>query len=312
MHTRAALLVVLLGCHKTPEPTPPPAAPGRVTTPKARAADLYIKGYNTLVIATAHHLIDAHNTSVTVAEMGKLLPHFGVQHALMKGPLREAHEAFDQAKAADPGLAATVGIQADALIAASEALTESFRHLIDYYDRAEFQVDNGAQKETLAKDFEDKEEAYRTARGAIEKSIATCNDELALDELKEFEAEHSYGYWVRRADIDAKMLSRAAAKREAAGFKKAQGTLAATTSAMQSFSTEHPKGPKTFGKLVVALQAMDTAAIRFGAVLDRNLPAPRKKELADAEALGLEQSYTSVARLAARLYEMESSGGGLD
>ena len=303
---RCALLILMLfGCHRTPpEPASQPAsapAPQRITNGKAQAADLYIKGYNVLVDATAKHLVGAHNSSITLAEMGHLMPRFGVQHELMKPALRDAREAFHDAEAADADLASRIGVHADAMLATVEAITESFLHLSDYYDRAGFQVDNEAQKDSLALDFEEKEEGYVAARARLEKAIEVCNDELAIEELQRFEATRSYGYWVRRVDYDSKLLERAL-HADAAQFRAARAQFNVTVGQTQAFASGH-YSVKTFAKLIPALATMGVSAERLEPLL------ANKGAQMNIEIVTFERAYGAVAKITARLYDMEVAGG---
>lgn len=304
---RALLCLTVAGCHSmvvADQPASQPAsvpAPQRITSSKAQATDLYIKGYNGLVDATAKHLISAHSSALTLAEMAHLMPRFGVQHELMKPPLRDAREAFRSAQALDADLAARVGADADALLANVEATTESFHHLSDYYDRAGFQVDNEAQKETLASDFEDKEQAYVTARARLEKDIEACNDELALEELQRFEVTRSYGYWVRRVDYDGKLLERAL-RNDPAQFHAARAQFNATVAQTQTFANAH-HAIKTFAKLLPALATMGVSAERLEVLLSQ------KGDKLNIEIVTFERAYGGVAKLTSRLYDMEAQGG---
>jgi Protein of unknown function (DUF3829) len=186
------------GCKKS-------GAGGQMSDKGKQARSMYAKGYNAL--------LDDPNTMVkdffsNVPPQG--LPKEGARvHLFPRGSLtesdiKEAREAFGQAKEIDADELSHLAPLADKALTSIDKVLATFKATKNYYTAEDFKDDKGAKGKKLYGEMKQAAAAFHKALDQMSGALSKLEDAQTLAEIKEHEEDKAASYWFRFYNFKAK------------------------------------------------------------------------------------------------------------
>jgi len=190
-----ALVFLVTACKKDPS----------VTGSDAKTAmGLYAKGFNAL-LADPKRMLSGYFSTVPPngAPDPKNPPHL-MTSSFTDGKIKEAREAFAQAKEARPESLATLDAPAQAAVAAIEKAAAAYEQVDKYYQAETFKDDKGAKAKELHQQMVAADKAFGEAMHQLGDGLSKIEDAQAADELAKYADDKSYSYYFRFYNQQAK------------------------------------------------------------------------------------------------------------
>lgn len=293
-------LAVLSGCKKDNSTTGEPAQ---------QSMGLYAKGFNTLIKDPKEMIKEYFGAIPQDGPDPKSKPRLFPRQNFAARGIKEAREAFDQAKAAAPPSMAKLGTAADAAIKAIGDVEQIFTEAQKYYEAENYKDDQFAKGKDLHGKMVAAAKAFNTAVGELESGLSAIEDEQARTELAKYEGAKDYSYWFRFYNIEAKKFLSAVEAAESpeqlAKLDAAFQPLSAASDGLGKFVTGKAD------KLNASFRAYNSQATSFhnsATKLMRLAKDPNR----DDKALGREMdmlvsSYNNLISTGNSLYDLEAA-----
>lgn len=295
-----ALAAVTAGCKKDNSTTGAPAQ---------QAMGLYAKGFNTLIKDPKAMIKEYFDAIPEAGPDPKSKPRLFPRQSFAARGIKEAREAFAQAKASAPPAMAALGTAADQAITAIDAVAQTFGEAQKYYEAENYKDDQFARGKQLHAKMLAASKAFHTAVATLETGLSSIEDEQARTELAKYEADKGYSYWFRFYNIEAKKFLAAV---EAAETPEQLGKLEAAFQPLSAASDALAKFVAGKGaQLNASFGAYHHQATSFDASATKVVRMARDPKR-DDQALGREMdllisSYNNLISTGNSLYDLEAA-----
>lgn len=304
------------------------AASAVVSDEAREAMGLYATGYNALLDDPKGLVKEYYDAAPLVAPEGSKGGDVDVyslpidEKAVAAGKMRlfprqgfartkitEARTSFDGAKKAAPSALAGLAPLADAALAGIEKVLAVYEEAQKYCDAQDYKDDKGAKARDLHARMGAAAKAFNGALDALDAELSRVEDQQALSELAQYEAEKGYGYWFRFYNIRAKALldaeKRASAGGGAAVYEAAFTACGEAYNGLTAFANGKGSGVNTVFK---SYADMATAFDSSGKKLLRQFKEDASPEKIDPLADDLVSRYNNLVGMTNSLFKMEDAG----
>lgn len=248
-----------------------------------------------------------------LAPGGASKPHIFPRQNGAQGAIKEARQAFEAANRAAPGGTpmAELGPPADQTITAIENVYAVFTEAQKYYAAEDYKDDKLAKGKALHLRMMAAAKEFDAAIGALEAGLSKAEDVRAAEDLKRFEGEKGYAYWLRDYPIQAKRFLKAAEKAES---QESLNQLAEAIKPLEAVG----EGIRAFvaakgTNLAPPFTGYLTTTDNFGAAAKKLVravkegKAPSSREVIQAKQ-NLNDRYNNLVDLENSMFQVEAAG----
>jgi hypothetical protein len=278
----------------------------------------YAEGYNKL-LEQVNPILDRYRSSFPGGPSEEMLdgkpgrkPHLMTATSMASRAIDEAKKAFQQASDAAPPTMSGAASAADETIGAAERVLALYSEAEHYYDAENYKEDKLARGKKLHADFVAAAARYRAGIHKLAAALDSIEDAQATAQLEKYEADKSFGYWLRKYTMEAKRFVNAV---QAADTLEQLGGLAAAYKPLDElhaelgkFATSHgATGNTPFSSYVSFADRLEAESRKLlRAIKDAT---PDKGEPVGEAGSAVVQAYNNLVSTANSLYELEDAGG---
>jgi uncharacterized protein DUF3829 len=256
-----ALVFLVTACKKDPSVTGSDAK---------KAMGLYAKGYNSLLEDPKRMLKDYFSSFPNDGLPDPKNPPHLTPDSFAASKIKEAKDAFAEAKEARPDTLAKLDAPAQAAVDAMEKAAAAIDQVGKYYQAETFKDDKGAKAKELHAQLVAADKAFGDAIHQLGDGLSTIEDQQATDEIAKYADDKDYSYWYRYYDQQAKKFLTVVEGGDKTKLAPAKQALDGATAELQAFVAK--KGGKlhssfkTFADRADAFAAEATKLMRDGDV----------------------------------------------
>jgi uncharacterized phage infection (PIP) family protein YhgE len=261
---------------------------------------LYAKGFN-LLLKDPRELVDTYFRSIPEAgPTADAKPRLFPSQSMTASSIKQARDAFAEAKKSAPSSLAALAPASDRAMAAVDKVFATYDEAQKYYDAEGYKDDKLAKGKKLHADMMSAARELDDAIGNLEDGLSKIEDAQAADEVKDRAGNKDYGYWFRNYNLEAKKLL------VAARDPKKIGDAFKAFEAVHTAFTEFVKGKGS--DLASSFQPFARDADSFFAAATKlNRDAKDGADLREGRQ-SLVSAYNSLINMANSLYQVESAG----
>ena len=252
-----ALVFLVTACNKDPSVTGSDAK---------KAMGLYAKGFNSLLEDPKRMLQDYFSSARDGTPDPKNPLHLFPYSA--EGKIKEAKDAFAEAKSARPDTLASLDAPAQTAVDAAEKAAAAIEQVKKYYQAETYKDDKGAKAKELHAQLVAADKAFGGAIHQLGEGLSKIEDQQAADEIAKYADDKDYSYWYRYYDQQAKKFLTVVEAGDKTKLAAAKQALDGATGELQAFVAK--KGGKlhssfkTFADRADAFVAEATKLMRDG------------------------------------------------
>lgn len=172
----------------------------------------YNKGFN-LLIDDPQKMIEEYYSKIPKEgpEDGKKYSLFP-RHNFAQNKIAEIKKAFEDGDKTAPDELKHLAPLAKACSADIEKVLDTYKAAHQYYDAEDYKDDKGAKGKELHATFVKASDAFEQDLEKFESALSVIEEKQMAEELKQYEADKSYGYWFRLYNQKANNLIKAKKK----------------------------------------------------------------------------------------------------
>lgn len=274
--------------------------------PAQNAMGRYAKGYNEMVSEIDSSIVDRYTGQIP-AEGPESFDriHLFPATVLLKQRMDRARTEFAAAKSAAPETLAHLGPLSDEVLAAGQGVVSLYEEALKYYDAKDYEDDKGAAGKAIHAKMLPAIARWRQSRHTFSVALDEIEDKQMESEVAKRAGDKSYGYWLRRFNLDAKKMVRGAGG-DAAAFTAAYARLQKAYDGLQTFVKAEG------ADLKAPFKAYSGHTDRYHAAVKRLRRAraaePPDPKLIEREHKALIQNYNTLISIGNSMFELEAHG----
>lgn len=262
----------------------------------------YTKGFN-LLIEEPQKVIEEYFSKIPKEgpEPDKKYALFG-RHTFAEPKLAEVKKAFEEGDKNATDDVKHLGPLASACSADIEKVLQIFKDAHQYYNAEDYKDDKGAKGKELHEAFVKASESFMQNLEKFESALSVIEEKQLAEELKQYEASKSYGYYFRLYNQKANNLLKVIRKKDAylAAYPEVEKAHADLTAFANGKSDLHV----SFKGYVAQADSYLAAAKKFRRALEEASPKPEELER-NHEALV--NAYNNMISTSNALRELEAN-----
>jgi hypothetical protein len=266
----------------------------------------YAKGYNALIKGPEDMIKEYYDKipSKEGPDVSKKINLFPRQN-FATNDIKEAKEAFAQAKDMAPKELQHLGTFADECMKQMDTILPTFEEAYKYYQAEDYKDDKGAKAKALHEQFVKAVDAYDAAIKKFDEELAKVEEIQDASEIKKYEGDKNYSYWFRMYNLEAKHALNASKGEDLAPFLEQYKKLEAAHAQIESFSkTKGDKINSVFKSYMGNVDEYYGIAKKLNRAIEEKANEDQMDRLKD----DLLSWYNNLVGMTDSLYSMESSG----